>query len=100
MTVQMINRIQVLDPMFVVVTDDSGIDEVVETEHKGQYYGYKVYHVPETNTTIPREYRGYWKCNMMWGDMCGDMEQEALVRVLHKEIIVPRNIWEEILDGT
>ncbi len=88
------NRIEVTDKWFNAITSYP-VDEHVNYDYKGQYYGFKIYEADSSIEGIPEEYLGTWKCNMMWGDMCGDMNQESLIRVTKKVIMKPHNTWVE-----
>ena len=92
----MSNIIVIGNPWHEFISDSEHcVDEVVDYDHKGQNYGYKVYTVTsDSDVDLPEEYVGSWKCPMIWGDMCGDIGKKDLIRVLPVEETVVKVTWE------
>ena len=88
------NRVELQDKFHTAIIEGDHVDEVETHDYKGQSYGYKVFEAK--GDYFPAEYHGTWKCDMMWGDMCGDMNHGPLLRVSAEVVMVPVNEWVEV----
>ena len=93
--VDKVDLIKITEMYFRDIQDgERCVDEIELHGHKGQTTGYKIYCVEDE--AIPEQYRGYWRCHMTWGDMCGEIHIGDLERVNRRTVPSVRIHWDKV----